>query len=218
MKKLLCLHPMLLKVSLLVLFLISVLNVSAQDEGYSIRKGDMLNVAVMGHPEFSMERVLVLPDGTIQFPGLGSIQASGMTIKDFTALLTDNVSKYVVNPVVTVFISLLPSQVVNVVGYVNRPGQIPVFEPASVLEVISKAGGIKSLRKCKKIMIVRTNQVYEELSVKKLLSEKNKDNIPVVNVGDTVYVIEPHDDFNWSMLTFFVQLGYVTIQLISYLK
>lgn len=218
MKKLLCLHPMLLKVSLLVLFLISVLNVSAQDEGYSIRKGDMLNVAVMGHPEFSMERVLVLPDGTIQFPGLGSIQASGMTIKDFTALLTDNVSKYVVNPVVTVFISLLPSQVVNVVGYVNRPGQIPVFEPASVLEVISKAGGIKSLRKCKKIMIVRTNQVYEELSVKKLLSEKNKGNIPVVNVGDTVYVIEPRENFNWAMLTFFVQLGYISIQLISYLK
>lgn len=212
MKKLLCLHPMLLKVSLLVLFLISVLNVSAQDEGYSIRKGDMLNVAVMGHPEFSMERVLVLPDGTIQFPGLGSIQASGMTIKEFTALLTDNVSKYVVNPVVTVFISLLPSQVINVVGYVNRPGQIPVFEPASVLEVISKAGGIKSLRKCKKIMIVRTNQVYEELSVKKLLSEKNKDNIPVVNVGDTVYVVEPIE-VNWSQLSFFTTLGYIAVNL-----
>jgi polysaccharide biosynthesis/export protein len=218
MKKLMCLHPMLLKVSLLVLLLICVHNVSAQDESYTIRKGDMLNVAVMGHPEFSMERVLVLPDGTIQFPGLGSIQASGMSIKDFTTILSDNVSKYVVNPVVTVFISLLPSQVINVVGYVNRPGQIPVFEPASVLEVISKAGGIKSLRKCKKIMIVRTNQVYEELSVKKLLSEKNKGNIPIVNVGDTVYVIEPRENFNWAMLTFFVQLGYISIQLISYLK
>ncbi len=195
-----------------VLFFLSVFTVEAQEESYVIKKGDMLNVMVMGHPEFSLEKVLVLPDGYIQFPGLGSLQASGMSVKEFTALVNESVSQYVVNPVVTVFVSMLPSQVVNVVGYVNKPGQIVVFEPINVIEAISRGGGIKNIRKCKKITIVRADQSFEQIRVKDLFNANSKQNVPVLYVGDTVYVVEPNE-VNWSQLSFFTTLGYIAVNL-----
>lgn len=200
-----------------VLFFLSVLTVEAQEESYVIKKGDMLNVMVMGHPEFSLEKVLVLPDGYIQFPGLGSLQASGMSVKEFTALVNESVSQYVVNPVVTVFVSMLPSQVVNVVGYVNKPGQIVVFEPINVIEAISRGGGIKNIRKCKKITIVRVDQTFEQIRVKDLFKADSKQNVPVLYVGDTVYVVEPNE-VNWSQLSFFTTLGYIAVNLVRILN
>lgn len=200
----------------LTLIFASVFQVYAQDESYVIKKGNVLNVMVMGHPEFTLEKVLVLPDGYIQFPGLGSLQASGMSVKEFTDIVSQNVSKYVVNPVVTVFVSLLPTQVMNVVGYVNRPGQIVVFEPVSVIEAISRGGGIKNIRKCKRIIIVRANQSFEEIRVKDLFSSDKQIEVPMINVADTVYVVEPKE-FNWSQLSFFTTLGYIVLNVINIL-
>ncbi len=188
--------------------------VSAQESDYIIKKGDVLTIAVMGHPEFSLERIIVLPDGFIQFPGLGSIQASGMSVKSFTKLVTDNVSKFVLNPIVTVFIYALPSQIVNVIGYVNKPGQIPIFEKISVMDAISRAGGIKFIKKAKKIIVIRADQSYEEILVKDIFNkDKEKRVSKLLDIGDTVYVVEPKE-VNWAQLSFFTTLGYIIISVI----
>jgi len=169
----------------------------------------------MGHPEFSLERIIVLPDGFIQFPGLGSIQASGMSVKTFTKLVTDNVSKFVLNPIVTVFIYALPSQVVNVIGYVNKPGQIPIFEKISVMDAISRAGGIKFIKKAKKIIVIRADQTYEEILVKDIFNkDKEKRISKLLDIGDTVYVVEPKE-VNWAQLSFFTTLGYIIISVVN---
>jgi polysaccharide export outer membrane protein len=203
--------PLLLLICILQL---ATYNVRAQENDYIIKKGDVLSIAVMGHPEFSLENIIVLPDGYIQFPGLGSIQASGMSVKSFTKLVTDNVGKFVLNPVVTVFINQLPTQIINVIGFVNRPGQITIFEKVSVIDAISKAGGIKLMRKCKKVMIIRKDQSYEVLLVKDLYSDDiTKRTVKLLDVGDTVYVVEPND-FNWSRLSFFTSLAYIVLSAI----
>jgi len=190
---------------------------NAQDDSYIIKKGDVISIAVMGHPEFSLENVIVLPDGYIQFPGLGNIQASGMSVKLFTKLVTESVSKFVLNPIVTVFISALPSQIVNVIGYVNRPGQITIFEKISVMDAISRAGGIKFIDKCKRVIIIRANLTYEEVLVKDLFSsDKSKPIIKLLDIGDTVYVVEPKE-VNWSRLSFFTSLGYIILSVIRLL-
>jgi len=192
--------------------------INAQDTDYIIKKGDVLSIAVMGHPEFSLERVIVLPDGFVQFPGLGSVQASGMTVKSFTKLVSDNVGKFVLNPIVTVFISNLPSQIVNVIGYVNRPGQIPIFEKISVMDAISRAGGIKFIKKAKKIIVIRADQSYEEIAVTDIFNKDPKKRIvKLLDIGDTVYVVEPKE-INWSQLSFFTTLGYVIVSLINILN
>jgi polysaccharide export outer membrane protein len=218
-EKLKCKSLSWLKISVLVFLLIAISgNIFSQQESYILKRGDVLTITVMGHPEFSMDKILIMPDGFVQFPGLGSIQASSLSIKDFTKLVNDNIGKYVVNPVVTVFVSQLPSQIVNVVGYVNRPGQIIIFEPITIIEALTKAGGITNVKKCKTITIIRANQTFEVIKVKDLFSTNNNDlKMKILNIGDTLYVVEPNQ-INWSQLSFFTTLGWILISLLSLLK
>ena len=172
----------------------------------------------MAHPEFSIEKILVMPDGYVQFPGLGSLKASSMNIKDFTRQVTDSIGKYVVNPVVTVFVSMLQTQVINVIGYVNRPGQIAIFEPINIVAALSKAGGITNIKKCKKITLIHADQTIEIIKVKDLFSSKiNPAKAKLLNVGDTLYVVEPNQ-VNWSQLSFFTTLGWIVVSVLNLLK
>ena len=207
------------KISLLMIFLLlSLGSAFSQEDSYVLKRGDVLSINVMGHPEFSMDKILVMPDGFVQFPGLGSVQASSLNIKDFTKLVNDSVGKYVVNPVVTVFVNQLPSQVVNVVGYVNRPGQIIIFQPIGIIEALSKAGGITNLKLCKTITIIRADQTFEVVKVKDLFSNSNiKLKTKMLNIGDTLYVVEPNQ-VNWSQLSFFTTLGWILVSLLNLLK
>lgn len=207
----------LILIALGLIYSIGLINAQTDSiNSYTIKKGDVLEISVMEHPEFSVSGILVMPDGYVQFPGLGSIPAAGMTMKKFTEILQKDVEKYVVNPVLTVFVRMMPNQVINVVGYVNHPGQIQVFEPADLITVLSKAGGIKDIRKCKWVTIVRVNQTSEKYSVDKLFSKNsNRQKIPLLNVGDTVYVIEPGDSFNWSIATFITQLAYLALLFVN---
>ena len=68
-----------------------------QAKSYLIERGDVLDVMVMEHPEFSLTGIIVLPDGTMQYPGIGSIQAAGMSSEALTASVEKSVGKYVVN-------------------------------------------------------------------------------------------------------------------------
>ena len=207
------------KISLLA-FLLIVISVKSfsQEESYVLKRGDVLSITVMAHPEFSIEKILVMPDGYVQFPGLGSLKASSINIKDFTKQVTDSIGKYVVNPVVTVFVSMLQTQVINVIGYVNRPGQIAVFEPINIVAALSKAGGIINIKKCKKITLIHADQTIEIIKVKDLFSSKiNPEKAKLLNVGDTLYVVEPNQ-VNWSQLSFFTTLGWIVVSVLNLLK
>jgi len=204
----------LLGLLIFVFYPLSTNTVNAQENDYIIKKGDVLSIAVMGHPEFSLENIIVLPDGFVQFPGLGSIQASGMSVKTFTKLVTDNVSNFVLNPIITVFVRNLPSQIINVIGFVNRPGQITIFEKISVMDAISRAGGIRFISKAKKIIIIRADQSYEEVAVSDIFNkDPQKRIVKLLDIGDTVYVVEPKE-VNWSRLSFFTTMGYIIVNLI----
>jgi len=207
------------KISLLA-FLLIVISVKSfsQEESYVLKRGDVLSITVMAHPEFSIEKILVMPDGYVQFPGLGSLKASSINIKDFTKQVTDSIGKYVVNPVVTVFVSMLQTQVINVIGYVNRPGQIAIFEPINIVAALSKAGGITNIKKCKKITLIHADQTIEIIKVKDLFSSKiNPAKAKLLNVGDTLYVVEPNQ-VNWSQLSFFTTLGWIVVSVLNLLK
>lgn len=189
--------------------------IDSTSQSYILCRGDVIDILVMEHPEFSVPNAVVLPDGSIQFPGIGSINAAGYSIKEFTKKMNKNVERYVVNPIVSIFVKALPTQVVNVVGYVNRPGQIPIYEPLDLITVLSKAGGIKNIKNCKYITIIRADQSYQLIKAKDLFNMKsNSVDIPKLNVGDTVYVVEPKE-FNWAKLTFFTSLGYILLSVIN---
>lgn len=176
---------------------------TGQNGSYVINRGDVLDIVVMEHPEFSLSGITVLPDGYIQYPGIGGIKAAGMSSEALTASVEKSVEKYVVNPVVSIYIRKIQNQMLNVLGYVNKPGQFQVFEGVDLLSALSMAGGIKNIKKGKQIVIVRADQSMEEIRLKDYMNPKHRvQKLPVLYAGDTVYVKEPAD-INWSKFSFF---------------
>ncbi len=187
-------------------FLFSFFYTYSQSSNYIIEKGDKIDIMVMEHPEFSISEIIVLPDGFIQYPGLGSIKAAGMSSQVLTDSLQKSLEKYVVNPMVSIFIRKIQNQMLNVFGHVNKPGQYQLYDKVSIFTAISMAGGFKSLKNVKSILIIRANKTTEEIKIKDYLSVAICDKeVPMVNAGDILYVKEPKET-NWSKVSFFFTL------------
>ena len=180
--------------------------VMGQAPSYLIERGDVLDVVVMEHPEFSLTGIIVLPDGTMQYPGIGSILAAGMSSEALTASVEKSVGKYVVNPVVSVFIRKIQNQMLNVLGYVNKPGQFQIYEGVDLLTALSMAGGIKNIKKGKQVVIIHADQSMEVIKMKEYINPGQRvKKMPVLYAGDTVMVKEP-GEVNWSKFSFFASL------------
>jgi polysaccharide export outer membrane protein len=206
------------KLIIIVVFLSLSLSTFSQEKiSYVITRGDILDVAVMQHPEFSIGGLIVLPDGYIQYPGLGSIKVAGMTVQNFTDSITVAMRRFVVNPIVTVFVKRIQAQHLNVFGFVNRPGQFQLFEEVDLFAAIGLAGGLKSFKKVKNIVIIRENREVEEYKIRDFFRTGDIDiDVPIVRAGDTVYIVEPRE-FNWSRLSFITTLTYTVIMIINIL-
>jgi polysaccharide export outer membrane protein len=133
---------------------------------YKIAPGDRVSVIVFGHEELStgklesniysttrQDGVLVSAKGTIVLPLIKEIKVAGLTKTQAKALIEEKLSKYVKNP--EVYVEIL-NQRVYVLGEVNKPGNIPLFdERMTLIEAIARAGdfNIYSLRN--RVMIIR---------------------------------------------------------------
>jgi polysaccharide export outer membrane protein len=192
---------------LLLLTLIIILPTSgifAQKQSYVIQRGDILDVIVMEHPEFSLGGITVLPDGFVQYPALGSLKAAGISSQQLSDSLEKALEQFVVNPMVTIFIRKIQNELVNIYGYVNKPGQYQLFEGIDLFSVIGLAGGLKSFKKIKTVTIIRANRQVEVLEIRKYFESNLTDvPIPMIYAGDTVYIKDPKE-VNWSKLTFFL--------------
>ena len=185
---------------LFISFLLVAVAAQAQNDSYIIQRGDVLDVTVMEHPEFSLGNIIVLPDGYVQYPALGSVQVAGMSSLQLTDSLTHALEKYVVNPMVTIYIRKIQNQQLNIYGYVNKPGQYQIFEKIDLFSAIGLAGGLKSFKKVKTALVS---------------ADTLKVVVPVLNAGDTVYIKEPKE-VNWAKLSFFTTLASLLVTLAAY--
>ena len=114
----------------------------ALGQEYTIGPRDVLTITVWGQSDLSRDYA-VDPDGFVPFPLIGRVKAEGSTPKQLAAQLTEALGKdYLVNPQVIVSVKEYLSQKVQVLGAAERPGVYYLTGPTSVLEVLSKAGGL----------------------------------------------------------------------------
>lgn len=92
---------------------------------YILKPGDRLEINVFGFEEFTALLKVILPDGNITMPLIGSFRAAGKTPTEVQQELTILLEKdYLVEPVVTVTLESSRPVVVNVAGEVERPGPV----------------------------------------------------------------------------------------------
>ena len=117
--------------------------VEITEADYILGPGDHLSILVIGYPEFDGTRV-VLPDGTISLPLIGSLRVADETADAVSRRLTNMLGRYLTNPVVNVSLAILRPVVVNVAGDVYRPGPVQLTSLTSTEQRITTNATISS--------------------------------------------------------------------------
>lgn len=110
---------------------------------YTLGPGDQVTIRVIDLEEFTDRSVRLDPNGFVDLPMIGRIQAGGQTIDQLKETLATRLSRYINAPQITLNLADNQNQTVSILGSVNNPGIHPLPGPRRLLEVISLAGGAK---------------------------------------------------------------------------
>jgi len=109
---------------------------------YVIGARDVLRITVWGQDDLTRD-YQVDADGFVPFPLVGRVKAAGLNDKQFATRLADLLEKdYLENPQVMVTVKEFLSKKVHVLGEAEKPGLFYLAGPTTILEIISKAGGL----------------------------------------------------------------------------
>jgi polysaccharide export outer membrane protein len=159
---------------------------SVDTNSYKVGPADVLNIRVWNEEKFSGP-VTVHQDGKITLPLVGDLPAGDTTPKQIEKEITEALAKYVVKPLVTVTVQEVGSKKYYLDGMAAHPGEYPLAVPTTVLEAISKAGGLQDFANAKKIYILRGDKRIP-FNYKDVLHGKNmQQNIPI-QPGDHIVV------------------------------
>lgn len=126
----------------------------ATGDAYGVNPGDILAVTVWKEEDLQRQ-VLVLPDGTISFPLAGDIHAAGRSVAQIRAELTERLSRFIPDPVVTVTVEQALGNKYYVLGQVQRPGEFVVGSHLDVTQALAVAGGLTPFAQANDIKILR---------------------------------------------------------------
>ena len=173
-------------------------NVAAAAEDYIMTPGDTLQIYVYGHPDISSTRsntesaYTVRPDGKLNFPLVGEIDVNGLTVFEFTKLLTKELSEYIINPNITVNIAKLGTTRVFVMGEVPKQGMHELTKSHRVMDALGAAGGFTQKAAKKDIYLVRNvGKEGEKVQKLNILNYMRKGDISqnvVLQEGDCLYL------------------------------
>ena len=120
-----------------------------------ISSADELTINVFRVEDLSGDHV-VDPNGFIDMPLVGRVQAAGKTSEQLASELETRLSaKYLRNPSVQVSIKKLTEQTVTVDGAVDRPGAYPVRGPTTLQQAIALAQGLDAEANPRRVVVFR---------------------------------------------------------------
>lgn len=177
-------------------------------EEYILKKGDKLSIEVMDHPEFT-KQVQILPDGSIEYPILGNMRVANVSAHDLSEVIKQSLQPYVTIPIVTVYITSIYGESVNIIGYVNKPGAYQIFESLGLMDALAMAGGIQNIRKIKYVKVIRKNGEVLNIRLSDLWERSNiqtagNDKL-MLHAGDNL-IVPPPREFNWARLSTIVSI------------
>jgi polysaccharide biosynthesis/export protein len=121
---------------------------------YKVGPGDVLWIRVWDEGRMS-GTVPVQQNGKITMELLGDMDVGGKTPNEIQEMLTQAMKKYVTKPLVTVTVWEVGSKKYYLDGLFARPGEYPLVTPTTILEAISRAGGLQDFANAKKIYVLR---------------------------------------------------------------
>ena len=157
---------------------------------YIIGPADVLEVMLWKEQDLSRQ-VHVRMDGRISVPLLGDVEAAGKTIDGLAKMLSEQYSKVLEEPAVTVMLFEGRSYKYFVIGKVRTPGEFRIEAPITVLQAIARSGGFVEWAKTADVLLVRKGQGKQEIihfDYDAFVKGKNIDKNLEIMSGDVIVV------------------------------
>ncbi|MBE0442855.1 polysaccharide biosynthesis/export family protein [Psychrobacter sp. FME13] len=166
---------------------------------YRIAQGDVLNINLVDYPDLTPSGVSntsnpyasgfpVDQQGFIQFPLIGRIKASGISVPQFTANLRGQLQRYLKYPDPQVKVVNYRGNKFFIDGEVNQPGEFVIADtPVSLYGAISMAGGATATGDSNSIVLNRKGKSYN-IGLQSLREVGSSGNQIYLRDGDSVHV------------------------------
>jgi polysaccharide export outer membrane protein len=153
---------------------------------YKIGPADVLKIEVWGEDKYS-GLFTVDQDGKFVYKLVGELTAGGLTREEVRTNVEKALTKYLVKPRVEVTVQEVESKKYYLNGQINHPGEYLLVVPTTILQAISKAGGLQDFANQKKIYILRGSTKipfnYKEVSQGKRMEQN-----VLLQPGDQIFV------------------------------
>ena len=173
---------------------------SSKPADYRIAEGDILSIVLVGYPDIApasgsgsnsnpyASGFPVDQQGFVQFPLIGRIQASGLSVPQFTTNLRNRLQKYLKYSDPQVKIINYRGNKFFIDGEVRQPGEFNFEDaPVSLYSAISMAGGTTATGDSNNIILNRNGQSYS-LGLQDLREMGSSANQIYLQDGDSVHV------------------------------
>ena len=155
---------------------------------YYVGPGDRLLVKIFQTSQFD-SKVVILPDGTINLPRIGSVYVEGLSIDEVKEKLTSKYKVVLKKPILYVDLINTRAIKVNITGQVQRPGiyslginnnnslsntdggesiRIQSKGWPTLIDALQAAGGLKSDGNLKDILLIRSDENSKSKFIYKL--------------------------------------------------
>jgi polysaccharide biosynthesis/export protein len=156
---------------------------------YRLRAGDHIAISVWGEDTLNLKDIVVLPDGTVTFPLVGTVSVAGLSASEASALVADKLKSYLPEPQVTVIVS---GNLAYVIGKVAKPGPVLLQSPLTAMQALSLAGAMDKFADTDEIKVIRraadgAQQVFD-LHYDSLIHGRRLEANIVLQPGDTIVV------------------------------
>jgi polysaccharide export outer membrane protein len=184
---------------------------AAPPANYRLQPDDELQVSLL---ELSRTNVpaRVQPDGKIQLPLLGEVQAEGRTLGELRQILLLGYAQRYKNPHLMLNVTRFGNLNVYVTGQVGRPGAVTLVAGLSAVRAVAEAGGLLPNARSQDAVVLRhldtDHPSTQRVRIGEVLGGQTPD-IPL-QPGDVVYV--PKGELRVFVGGEVVQPGVLTIE------
>ena len=174
---------------------------SNQISPYILGPGDLIELNFYSNPEYNGQ-YLILNDGTISLPFIGSIYVEGNTLDEANDLIEVKLSEEFINP--KIYLRMINTRAigVSIVGEVTRPGYYQLTKNngnilglPTVVDALKEAGGINIYSDLEDVELIRklpstNDKIFKKtnLNLMKLIFEGEQKHNLLLHDGDVLKI------------------------------
>ncbi|MFW6055053.1 MAG: polysaccharide biosynthesis/export family protein [Thermodesulfobacteriota bacterium] len=163
---------------------------------YLVGPEDVLQVDVFEEKDLSREAVKVTYEGLIHFPLIGRVKVAGLSTSEIEDLLAARLAheQYLVDPHLSVSVREHLSREVLALGAVRNPGRYYLKGSETLLDLVSRSGGVDFSEGGHRVTIIReesgkeSRKIAININLRRLLDGRDQFANLRLRAGDVIFV------------------------------